>query len=144
MVGRVKYKNSFVDIVRGYLNKISGTVILRKDMDSLGSSRQISRAFKCLVESGELVKLGYGIYAKAETSEYLNRPVIKSGFTEACIEALNRLGVKWEPSQAIKDYNAGKSQQVPARFEVRLKSRFRRKIEYGSRYLRLEGMIYAK
>jgi len=139
-----RYKNTFRNKVLGSISSLPGNVVLRRDVESLGSARQVSRALKSLVEDGELVKLGLGIYAKARPSEYLDCPVIRSGFTDACIEVLERFGVKWEPSQALKDYNEGRSQQVPARFEVRLKSRFRRKIAYGNRSLRIEGMIYAK
>ena len=139
-----RYKNTFRNRVLSSIEAMPGTVVLREDVKSLGSSRQVSRALKDLVEDGKLIKLGYGIYAKAEISELLDRPIIRSGFTEACIEILNRLGISWEPSQAIKDYNEGRSQQVPARFEVRLKQRFRRKIGYNNRALRIEGMIYAK
>ncbi len=139
-----RYKNTFRDKLLAYIETRPGIVVLRRDVSSLGGARQVSRALNDLVSDGQLVKLGYGIYAKAEPSEYLDRPVIRSGFTEACIEALKRLGVDWELSQAAKDYNTGKSQQVPARFEVRLKSRFRRKIQYENRTLRIESMIYAK
>ena len=117
---------------------------LRKDVKSLANARQVSRGLQALIEDGELVRLGLGIYAKARASKYLDCPVIKSGFTRACIEILERFGVSWEPSQAIKDYNEGRSQQVPARFEVRLKSRFRRRIAYDNQALRIEGMVYAK
>lgn len=139
-----RYKNTFRNKVLEFISSIPGTVVLRKDVKSLGSARQVSRALKALVEDRELVKLGLGIYAKARPSEYLDYPVIQSGFTEACIEVLERFNVNWEPGQAIKEYNEGKSQQVPARFEVRLKSRFRRKISYRNQKLRIERMIYAR
>jgi hypothetical protein len=140
----VRYKNSFQAELLDYIEKLPGNIVLRKDIISLNEPRQISRALKALVEDKKLIKLGLGVYAKARESEYLDVPVIRVGFTEACIEVLNRFQVDWEPSQAIKDYNSGKTQQVPARFEVRLKSRFRRKIAEGNRKLRIEGMIYAK
>ena len=139
-----RYKNTFRSELLAYIEDMPGTVVLRKDVDGLGSARQVSRGLKALIEDGLLVKIGLGIYAKARSSEYLDCPVIRAGFTEACIEALNRLGVDWEPSQAIKDYNEGKSQQVPARFEIRLKSRFRRQIAYENQKLRIEGMTYAR
>lgn len=139
-----RYRNSFRNRLLDYIGQMSGAVVLRKDVEPLGSVRQVSRGLKALVDDGELVKLGLGVYAKARSSEYIDCPVIRSGFTEACIEVLERFGVRWEPSQAIKDYNEGKSQQVPAKFEVRLKSRFRRKIAYGNQTLRIERMIYAK
>lgn len=139
-----RYKNAFRDELLAYIEKRPGVVVLRRDVSNLGSARQVSRALNDLISDGQLVKLGYGVYAKARSSKYLDCPVIRSGFTEACIEALDRLGIDWEPSQAIKDYNEGRSQQVPARFEVKLKSRFRRQIAYENQKLRVEGMTYAR
>ncbi len=139
-----RYKNTFRNKVLEEIQTLKGSVVLRADLKDLGSPRQVSRALKAFVEDGDLVKLGSGVYAKARSSKYIDQLVIRSGFTDACIETLERLNVDWEPSQAIKDYNEGKSQQVPARFEIRLKSRFRRKIAYGKLILRIEGMIYAK
>lgn len=144
-----RYKKSFRNKVLEYISAMPGCVVLRSDVAILGDSRQVSRALKALIEDEELIRLGYGLYAKAISSknlEYINTPIIraKAGFTEACIEILKRLNVQWELSQAIKDYNEGRSQQVPARFEIRLKSRFRRTISDGGLNLRYERMSYAK
>jgi len=58
--------------------QISGNVIVREDIEDMGSSRQISRCFKDLVEMGELVKIGYGIYAKAYVSfKQLKKPSVR-------------------------------------------------------------------
>lgn len=145
----MKYKNSFKNKMLKYIEKMQGCIVLRSDVATLGDARQVSRGLKALVEDEELIKLGYGVYAKAVPSknlEYINRPIIRAqaGFTGACIEVLKRLGVEWDLSQATKDYNEGRSQQVPARFTVRLKSRFRRKISDDGMSLRYEGMVYAK
>jgi len=140
----VRYKNAFRNKLLAYIEKRPGVVVLRRDVSNLGSARQVSRALNDLISDGQLVKLGYGVYAKARSSKYLDCPVIRTGFTEACIEVLDRLGIDWEPSQAIRDYNEGRSQQVPARFEVKLKSRFRRQIAYENQKLRVEGMAYAR
>jgi hypothetical protein len=119
------YQNSLKFRVLDCIQKISGDIILRKDIQEMGSPRQISRCFKDLVEMGKLVKIGYGIYAKAYISENLNKPVIQGGFGQACKEALTKLGVKWEPGSAEQAYNAGLSTQVPVRTIIQLKSRFR-------------------
>ncbi len=139
-----RYKNSFRNRVLDYIEETPGIVVLRKDVESLGDVRQVSRALTALIEDKLLVRISLGIYAKARTSKYIDDVVIRGGFTDACIETLKRLGVSWEPSQAIKDYNEGRSQQVPARFEIRLKSRFRRQLAYGEQKLKMENMIYAK
>lgn len=139
------YKNSLkFKILDRIKQQIAGTIVLREDIEDMGSPRQISRCFKDLVEMGELVKIGYGIYAKAYISENLKRPVIQGGFEQACKEALTKKGVKWEPGSAEQAYNAGLSTQVPVRLIVQLKSRYRARISYGGRTLIVEKNINAK
>jgi hypothetical protein len=98
----------------------------------MGDSRQISRCFKDLMEMGELVKIGYGIYAKAYMSRYINQPVIRGDFGQTCKEALTKLGIEWKPGSAEEAYNAGLSTQVPVRPVVRLKGRYRGHLSYGA------------
>lgn len=138
------YKNSLKFTVLNRIRQLSGNVILRKDIQDMGSPRQISRCFKDLVEMGELIKIGYGIYAKASKSKYLDKPIIQGGFGQICKEALAKLGVAWEVGSAEKSYNAGRSTQVPVRAVVRLKSRFRGHLKYGSNKLVVEKGINAR
>lgn len=139
-----RYKNTFRGKVLQKIQSKRRDVILWSDLNELGSSRQISRALKDLVEDGRLVKIGRGIYAKSNISKYIDEPVINIGFEAACLQALKRLNIEWELSQFIKDYNEGKTQQVPAQLEIRLKSRFRRKLEYAGNTFKFEGEINAK
>ena len=123
---------------------MSDTVILRKDVKKMGEARQISRCLKSLVEMGKLVRIGYGVYAKSYISEYLNLPVIESGFDQACKTALTKLGVAWELGSAAKAYNAGLSTQVPVRTIVCLKTRFRGNFIDGNTKLIVEQGINAR
>lgn len=141
---RTFYKNSLKFKILDRINQLSGNIVLREDIQDMGSPRQISRSFKDLVEMGQLVRIGYGIYAKAYVSEYINKPVIKNGFGSVCKEALTKLGVKWEPGTAEQEYNAGRTTQVPVRTVVRLKSRFRGRLAYGNRKLIIEKKINAR
>lgn len=138
------YKNSLKFNVLGRIKQMPGNVILREDIEDMGSLRQISRCFKDFVEMGELVKIGNGIYTKAYMSENLSKPVIQGGFDQACKEALTKLGILWEPGSAEQAYNAGLSTQVPVRIIVQLKSRFRRHLTYGNRKLIVEKGINAR
>lgn len=124
--------------------KITGSIVMREDIEDMGSPRQISRCFKDLVEMGKLVKIGYGIYAKAYISETLNKPVIQGGFGQACKEALTKKGVKWEPGSAEQAYNTGASTQIPVRTIIQLKSRYRGHLSYGNRKLIVEKGTNAK
>lgn len=127
------YKNSLKFKVLDRIQGMPGNVVLRVDIEDMGSPRQISRCFKDLVEMGDLIKIGYGIYAKSYVSEYINKPVIKGCFGQVCKEALTKLGVQWQPGSAEQAYNAGLSTQIPVRTIVQLKSRFRGHLNYGSR-----------
>lgn len=138
------YQKSLKFKVLDRIKRTSENIVLREDIEDMGSPRQISRCFKDLVEMGELVKIGYGIYAKSYISENLKRPVINGGFGQACKEALTKLGVKWAPGSAEQAYNAGLSTQVPVRTIVQLKSRYRGQLSYGNRKLIVEKGINAK
>ena len=46
----------------------------------------------------------------------------------AARQALTKLGVKWEPTEAERAYNEGGSTQVPVNPVVRIKGRFSRRL----------------
>ena len=139
-----RYKNTFRNKLLEIIQDLDGVVVLRADLNDLGAPRQISRALKALVEDGELIKFGYGVYVKAEKTPYSDKPIMIVTMAEACTEALNRLGIRWQLGQAIQDYNSGKTQQVPAKFIVRLKDRFRGQLGTGRRTIVFEGGINAQ
>lgn len=135
------YKNSLKFKLLDSIRQLPENIILRKDIENMGSPRQISRCLKDFTEMGELIKIGYGIYAKSYISENLKKPIIQGGFDQACKEALTKLGIRWEPGSAEQAYNSGRSTQVPVRLIVQLKSRFRGHLTYGNRKLMVEKGI---
>ncbi len=141
---KVKYSNSIEKKVSDRLKAVKGSVVLRKDFQGTGADRQVSRALKKLVVQKKIVKIGSGVYAKAYTSKYTDSPLIKGGVDSTLRKALNRLNVRYEPSSAEKAYNAGKTTQVPVQNMVRLKSRCRRALGYGSSQLSYEKNKNAK
>lgn len=140
---RVLYQDSIEYKALQHIQKIPGNVILHQDLADLGSYRQVSRVFKKLIEN-LLIKVGSGIYARAQFSEILNRSILKGGFTETCIEILNRKGIKWEFGTAIQEYNVGLTTQVPCRLVVQLKNRYRGKIAHNKQRLIVEKGINAR
>jgi hypothetical protein len=88
---------------------------------------------------GRLVRIGKGLYAKARPNRITGKPMLAApgGFDQAAKEALNRLGVQWEPASAEKAYQAGRT-QIPARVVVRVKGPFHRQIAYGKYRLGIE------
>lgn len=127
------------------IEQMPGQVILRKDVSDMGNKLRVDRALAALIKLGKIIRIGYGVYAKAEMTLWLDEPVITGqGFDSACLEALNRLQVKWELARVAKDYNEGRSTQVPVRTMVRLKSRFRGHLADGNKFLFFEGNINAR
>jgi hypothetical protein len=116
-------------------------VFLTREFRDLGGEDQVLRALRGLVREGRLVRLGYGVYGRAETSQLSGRPMLaaRGGFIGAARQALDKLGVEWEPTEFQRAYNEGRSTQVPVNPAVRLvKSRFARHLRYQDTELRLE------
>ena len=139
-----KYQESLEYQAREIINKMDANIVLREDLLGLGSYRQISRVLNKLIEASVLAKISQGVYAKAYKSEYVDYPLLKGGFENLSREALDRLGVDWDTSDAEKAYNQGITQQVPVNNEILLKSRCRRQISYVGRELKYEGNVYAR
>lgn len=115
-------------------------VFLTREFTDLGGEDQVLRALRSLREEGRLVRLGYGVYGRAFKSRLSGEPVLLSsnGFISAARQALDKLGVEWEPTEAERAYNQGRSTQVPVNPVVRIKGRFSRQLRYGNAELVLE------
>jgi hypothetical protein len=114
---------------------------LTREFLDLGGERQVLRALRELTDSGLLIRIGYGVYARAEASPLTGRPMLaaRGGFTGAAREALTKLGVAWDLTEWERAYNEGRSTQVPLNPAVRLtKGRFSRGLGYAGIPLRIE------
>ncbi len=108
-----------------------GEVVLRADFAQLGSPSQISRALKALQAEGRIVRLGYGVYAKA-------RPSVLSGKPKE--ETLRKLGAPAELGRAQQAYAQGRSTQIPAHTTFNTgQRRISRKITVGISTVRYEN-----
>jgi hypothetical protein len=110
-------------------------VFLTREFSDLGGEDQVLRALRGIVREGQLVRLGYGVYGRAFKSSLTGKPVLRStdGFIGAARQALDKLGVKWDLTEAQRAYNEGRSTQIPVNPVVRVKGRFSRHLRYGSR-----------
>lgn len=125
------------------IQKNSDAVFLTREFSDLSDERQVLRALRQLVDEGKLIRIGYGVYTRAEPSAITGAPVIATpgGFGAVARSALTKLGVDWRPSQQETDYVQGKSTQIPVNTVLRIKSRFNRKLYNGKRFLILEKAI---
>lgn len=122
-----------------------GEVILRADVESLASASQVSRALKELIQDGKIVRLGYGVYAKAKPSILSGKPIVRVSLAELAEEALQRLGVPARLGRAQEAYASGKTTQVPARTTFNTgQRRISRRITVGIRTVRYENNYNAR
>ncbi len=122
-----------------------GEVVLRADLKNMGSPSQISRALKELIAAGKIVRLGYGVYAKAQPSILSGKPMARVDLAELALEALEKLGVDVKLGRAQAAYAEGKTTQVPVRTTFNTgQSRITRKITIGISTVRYENNYSAR
>lgn len=132
-----RHKSLRTRIEERMARKRKDSVFLTREFGDLGGERQVLRALSDLVHDKKLVRLGYGVYGRAITSRLSGEPLLYSpgGFRSASREALTKLGVKWEPTEAERAYNEGRSTQIPFNPVLHVKGRFARRLHDGNREL---------
>lgn len=115
-------------------------IILRKDFQKMGSQSQISRALTSLQKEGFLVRLGYGVYAKAKRSSITGKSIPRISFEELMIEAMRRLDIDVQLGKSLQEYQRGETTQMPMRFILDSKDRIiTRKLSIGKKALWYEN-----
>jgi len=122
-------RNSLKSKVATKISRSKREVFLRADFEKLAGYDQVGRALRQLTKDGVLVKIGYGLYAKSRPNRITGKPMLaaEGGFCQVAEEALSRLGISWQPSRSVREYQAGSS-QIPANAEVIINERFNRRI----------------
>jgi len=117
-----------------------GEIIMRSDFTLMGSQSQISRLLADFVSEGRLVRLGYGIFAKARISSISGKAVPREPLEVLAQEAFRRLMIEAKPGKAQKEYASGQSTQVPVQavFDTGQR-RISRKLTVGNRKVRYEN-----
>lgn len=115
-----------------------GDVFLRADFEDLGGYDQVGRELRKLVSRGNLVKIGYGLYARARTSSLSGKTIPNKNLPALATEALQKLNIEIKPSSYTRAYNAGQTTQVPTGRMIGVRGRISRKIGYDGKYVSFE------
>lgn len=136
---------SVKDTIAQAISRHQGEVMLRADFAGTGSPSQISRALKALRAEGRIVRLGYGIYAKARPSILSGKPVPRVSLAELGQEALEKLGVTVQLGRAQAAYAEGRTTQIPVHTTFNTgERRISRKITVGISTVRYENNYNAR
>jgi len=111
------------------------SVFMRSDFKDIADYDQVGRCLRQLVREGLLLKISYGLYARARLNRITGKPMPDNpaGSDGVIIEALERLNVDYSFDEVSQSSLSGQSTQIPANVKVIPKSaRFTRKIKVGS------------
>jgi len=108
-----------------------GSVFVRNEFGDLGGYDQVGRVLKQLVRKKKLIKIGYGLYAKAKISQISGKLVPQTPLPNLAREALAKLGVK----TTTTDTNKIMPTQIPTGRMIAVQSRISRKIGYEGTYI---------
>lgn len=126
----MKYANTLEGKVMTRVNRKRIAVLLREDFLDLSDYDQVGRALRNLSKQGKLIKIGYGLYAKARISSLTGKPTLTEPLPVLAKTALERIGVSIRATQAETEYIEGRSTQVPTGRVIAVDGRVTRKIMY--------------
>jgi hypothetical protein len=116
-----------------------GEILLRSKLVDTGTPSRVTRAINSLIAEGKIVRLGYGVYAKARPSSLTGNPIPRKTLDELAPEIFSELNVPFTYGEAISDYVSGRTTQIPTALIISTGSRrINRRISVGSREVKYE------
>lgn len=123
-------KNTIESKMRYRIKRKADPVFLRADFEDFGSYNQVGVILKKLVEEETLVSIGYGAYARTRKSSITGKSIPELPLKALVTILIKKMGLKVCPTKAEKDYNSGRSTQVPNGRVVGVRGRISRKISF--------------
>lgn len=121
------------------IQRRTGVVVLRSELTKLGGRSQLTRVLATLVAARKLVRIGHGIYAKTKMNKFTGTLMPAAAFESIAAEAFAKLDISVGFGMLAKDYNAGRSTQIPMVAVVTTgRRRITRKIQVGSKRVSYE------
>lgn len=117
----------------------SSLIVLRSDFAGMSSDSQIGRVLARFVETGVLVRVSKGAFAKTRINKFTGTPT-PAGTLEVITEELfRRLKIAVQPSLLVCEYNSGRSTQIPMGATINTgRRRISRKVTVGNTTLAYE------
>jgi hypothetical protein len=133
-------KATTVERIKRRIANKSQEIFLRDDFVDIAGASQLSLALKELRADGYLVRLGYGVYAKAEISPITGFIRPRQSLEILGSEFLNRRGIPEIMGRAEREYSEGKTTQIPMKSALYTSGRrISRKLQVGKRALIFES-----
>ena len=131
-------RKTLEDKIKNRIQNSCDSVFMLDDFIDLSNKTNIIRVLRKLINENFLVKVGYGLYAKARISTIRNEPVPDNNIHAIAIEALKKLNIEVFPSKYEELYNKKLSTQIPTGRVIAVKSKTKRKIGFDGNYIKYE------
>jgi hypothetical protein len=136
---RIKSRNITLEKrVRYRINRSKDSTFIPKDFSDLSDRDKVLRILRKLIKENKILRIGQGVYARAKISTITNKPVPEKNLRALAITALKKSGVSILPTRMEKEYNEGKSTQVPTGLVIGVNKRVSKKIGFNGRYIKYE------
>ena len=120
--------------IRKYIALSSDAAFLTNEFLRFGSRSVVARALRNLIEDRTLFRAGYGVYTPSRTltdEPYAGYKIQRFDNSSVAEDFLIKMGVDPKPGLLVREYNEGRSTQVPPYAMIDIgKSRIRRTL-YG-------------
>lgn len=120
------------------IKKSKDAVFMLTDFLDLSDRDQIMRALRKLIIAELIIKVGQGVYVKAEKSIITGDCIPIVSLSEIGQLVAKKLKVKTIPSKYELWYNEGITTQVPTGYVIPILGRINRKIGFNGVYLKYE------
>ena len=118
-----------------YVASSSDAAFLTSEFLRFGSRAVVARALRKLTEDETLYRAGYGVYTPSRTltdEPYAGYKIQRFDNSSVAEDFLVKMGVDPKPGLLVREYNEGRSTQVPPYAMIDVgKSRIRRKLFSG-------------
>ena len=120
------------------IKKSKDAVFMLSDFLDLSDRDQIMRALRKLIQKSLIIKVGQGVYVKAEKSIINGDLIPIINLTEIGITVAKKLKIKTILNKYELWYNEGKTPQVPTGYVIPVLGRINRKIGFNGVYIKYE------
>ncbi|MCI2285486.1 DUF6088 family protein [Colwellia sp. MSW7] len=102
--------------VKVRINRSKRYVFARADFADIAGYDQVGRVLKKLVDAGDLLRIGYGLYTKARKNRITGNlmPASPSGADGVILEAIEKLGIDYKFDEFSQRSIDGDSLQIPS------------------------------
>jgi hypothetical protein len=121
------------------ISRSKANVFTPRDFFDLTDRDQVGRVLRKMVNAGNMVKFGQGLFAKAKRSSLTGKIMPVKPLPDLAKEALrDKLKVKMATAEDLARYNKGDSTQVPTGRVIAVKGRVSRKMAYDGKSIKYQ------